>query len=756
MTIKPVGSQKSSDVKKDSHGHVQVVVGGGEAPNQNNVVRSTHRNVVIDNHAHAAQSPQRRGDVFEELSRHRRSPHKSSGRSKREHHKREREKITSTVQKCISPHHQACVPTLVNKAPKAPIEPQQSSLNGALSQAQSPVDISTASLIKAVEEAYSGYNSGDEHLRNKEDFITADEWKLRDEQFEKLMSEQGFILQSIEEDGACLFRAISLQIYGDEEMHDQIRQQTMDYLYKNREYYSQFLTEDVNNYIKRKRKKDSHGNHIEIQLMSELYNRPIELYCYKSMPINIFNSEQQNNGYPPLRLAYQRGSHYNAIIDPFNATVGVGLGLAGYKPELQTKDAMVLSEQLEIEQTMFEDKLKTTDWEATNEAIEEQIARESYLQWCRDNMQQKASGSGSEPETTCSNYASGSGTASSAAAAASSSTTSTSTVTSAEAVVASPSKYHQHQLRSSTSCTVTNDSLNSSTSSTSSSVGSMPPVPAPSPVSSADSPATITPAALSTLNVGNLSPKSLTAFAQSLRKDSELCFDSDDTDMSSTSSIDHSTGEKGANRGKKSKNRAANTRLSKRRRREIGSTNAAAEMTEEKDNDEIEKLTTPKQKKGGSICDSETKKKPSRPPTPITCSLFFTNEAESPQHEEEEESKMNKPTSSPAPTSSSSSSPGTSKQAAKKQNNDAAAFTWSPKNSPPPQPQSQTQPTQPPTTSSNLKEKPVSSFYQSLLESSYIADGFAQLSESEILQQAIQLSTQEYLEDQKRKGGFLF
>lgn len=26
-----------------------------------------------------------------------------------------------------------------------------------------------------------------------------------------------------------------------------------------------------------------------------------------------------------------------------------------------------------------------TDWEATNEAIQEQVARESYLQWLRDN-----------------------------------------------------------------------------------------------------------------------------------------------------------------------------------------------------------------------------------------------------------------------------------------------------------------------------------------------------------------------------------
>lgn len=49
------------------------------------------------------------------------------------------------------------------------------------------------------------------------------------------------------------------------------------------------------------------------------------------------------------------------------------------------RDAVRLSEDLAIEQTMFEDKLKTTDWEATNEAIEEQIARESYIQWCRDN-----------------------------------------------------------------------------------------------------------------------------------------------------------------------------------------------------------------------------------------------------------------------------------------------------------------------------------------------------------------------------------
>lgn len=33
---------------------------------------------------------------------------------------------------------------------------------------------------------------------------------------------------------------------------------------------------------------------------------------------------------------------------------------------------------------MLEDKLRATDWEATNEAIEEQVARDSYMQWIRD------------------------------------------------------------------------------------------------------------------------------------------------------------------------------------------------------------------------------------------------------------------------------------------------------------------------------------------------------------------------------------
>lgn len=120
---------------------------------------------------------------------------------------------------------------------------------------------------------------------------------------------------------------------------------------------------------------------------------PLNKTTLSTEPVNIFGLEQIKEGVEPLRLLYQRGSHYNAILNPYKPTVGLGLGLSGYRitdesPNVKhLRDAVRMSEDLEIEQTMFEDKLKTTDWEATNEAIEEQIARESYLQWCRDKHQ---------------------------------------------------------------------------------------------------------------------------------------------------------------------------------------------------------------------------------------------------------------------------------------------------------------------------------------------------------------------------------
>ncbi len=54
-------------------------------------------------------------------------------------------------------------------------------------------------------------------------------------------------------------------------------------------------------------------------------------------------------------------------------------------PKNLIDEAIKKSEELQIEQAMLDDKLKATDWEATNEELMEMVARESYLQWIKDN-----------------------------------------------------------------------------------------------------------------------------------------------------------------------------------------------------------------------------------------------------------------------------------------------------------------------------------------------------------------------------------
>lgn len=49
---------------------------------------------------------------------------------------------------------------------------------------------------------------------------------------------------------------------------------------KNADYYSSYVTEDFTTYLNRKRMDNCHGNHLEIQAMCEIYNRPIEVYQY--------------------------------------------------------------------------------------------------------------------------------------------------------------------------------------------------------------------------------------------------------------------------------------------------------------------------------------------------------------------------------------------------------------------------------------------------------------------------------------------
>ncbi|KAF0885242.1 KCND1 protein, partial [Crocuta crocuta] len=252
----------------------------------------------------------------------------------------------------------------------------------------------------------AGYNSEDEYEAAAARIEAMDPATVEQQEhwFEKaLRDKKGFIIKQMKEDGACLFRAVADQVYGDQDMHEVVRKHCMDYLMKNADYFSNYVTEDFTTYINRKRKNNCHGNHIEMQAMAEMYNRPVEVYQYSTEPINTFHGIHQNED-EPIRVSYHRNIHYNSVVNPNKATIGVGLGLPSFKPgfaeQSLMKNAIKTSEESWIEQQMLEDKKRATDWEATNEAIEEQVARESYLQWLRDQEKQ-----GSQPRkasATCS------------------------------------------------------------------------------------------------------------------------------------------------------------------------------------------------------------------------------------------------------------------------------------------------------------------------------------------------------------------
>ena len=131
--------------------------------------------------------------------------------------------------------------------------------------------------------------------------------KLNKDQEEKIknnLEKLSFFIKIMGGDGNCMFRAVSDQIYGNEEYHNIIREKCMKYLLIERKFFSQFIEggdKEFDNYINMKSKSGVWGDDVELQAISELYNRPIEIYSGSDKPlktfhenINEFNLKQEN------------------------------------------------------------------------------------------------------------------------------------------------------------------------------------------------------------------------------------------------------------------------------------------------------------------------------------------------------------------------------------------------------------------------------------------------------------------------------
>ena len=127
-------------------------------------------------------------------------------------------------------------------------------------------------------------------------------------------------LFEIGDDGNCLFRAMSHQLYGTEEYHDIIRKRCCDYIQLERNYFRMFIanikgTLNISDYLKNMRKDRIWGGNLELMAFAELYRKTIHVYRSGPTPDHIFGygySEVQQE--EPIRLHFRSGNHYESLL----------------------------------------------------------------------------------------------------------------------------------------------------------------------------------------------------------------------------------------------------------------------------------------------------------------------------------------------------------------------------------------------------------------------------------------------------------
>ncbi|XP_027083368.1 OVARIAN TUMOR DOMAIN-containing deubiquitinating enzyme 6 [Coffea arabica] len=252
-----------------------------------------------------------------------------------------------------------------------------------------------------------GYNSADEQSPC---FGSSYDDTERERQFEMdIRRDKGLEVKKMLEDGNCLFRAVADQVYGDSELHDLVRQMCIDYMERERDHFSQFITEGFTSYCKRKRRDKVYGNNVEIQALSEMYNRPIHIYSYTTEPINIFHGNY-NTDTPPIRLSYHHGNHYNSLVDPRRLTVGAGLGFSSLRgtnvDKDQVKAAIKAQQDQQIDNALLAEGRFYSDLELTEKEIERMVMEASRAEYLSNNTfkqqlgHRESSTSGAEPSSS--------------------------------------------------------------------------------------------------------------------------------------------------------------------------------------------------------------------------------------------------------------------------------------------------------------------------------------------------------------------
>ena len=125
-------------------------------------------------------------------------------------------------------------------------------------------------------------------------------------------------IEEMDSDGNCLFRAVAFQVYGDQDMCYFLRERCMEYVLASKDYFKDFIDSTLDGsielYCQRKSQDKVWGDDLEIEALSEIYQRPIEIYAYSSQPMRTFHEDDSEGEIAPIRISYHGRNHYNAVV----------------------------------------------------------------------------------------------------------------------------------------------------------------------------------------------------------------------------------------------------------------------------------------------------------------------------------------------------------------------------------------------------------------------------------------------------------
>jgi hypothetical protein len=134
-----------------------------------------------------------------------------------------------------------------------------------------------------------------------------------------MLATKGLHVIEIDGDGNCLFRAISHQVYLNEDHHEELRARVVDHLLAHQQRFALFCETDFHAYIQELRQLGTWGDELEIRALEELIDRHIYIYSSDSptptVPIHCDEASTAAAAVTPLKLSYHGQNHYNSIYD---------------------------------------------------------------------------------------------------------------------------------------------------------------------------------------------------------------------------------------------------------------------------------------------------------------------------------------------------------------------------------------------------------------------------------------------------------